>query len=49
MNEVIVNIDFCGIKNLLLLLERHGFSRDELQKIAARISVQSGADIILFR
>ena len=49
MNEPIVNIDFCGIKKLLLLLERNGFSRDELQRIAARISTQSGADIILFR
>ena len=49
MNEPIVNIDFCGIKKLLLLLERNGFSRAELQKIAARISAQNGADIILFR
>lgn len=49
MNEPIVNIDFCGIKKLLLLLEHKGFSRAELQKIAARISAQSGADIILFR
>ena len=41
------NIDFCGIKNLLSLLGPCGFSKGELQKIAARIAAQTGADIIL--
>lgn len=41
-----VNVDLCGIRNLLGFLEQHGFSRAELQKILTRIAVQTGADII---
>lgn len=41
------NVDFCGIKNLLRLLEEHGFSEAELKKIEARIAAQIGASIIL--
>lgn len=41
------NVDFCGIKNLLRLLEEHGFSEAELKKIEARIAVQIGVSIIL--
>ncbi len=41
------NIDLCGIRNLLAPLEDHGFSRQELRKVLARIAAQTGADIIL--
>ena len=41
------NIDYCGIRNLLSLLEQNGFSKAEVQKIAVRIKAQIGADIIL--
>ena len=41
------NIDLCGIRNLLSQLEQHGFSKTELKKIMARITPQTGADIIL--
>ena len=44
-----VNVDFCGIRNLLLSLLEHGFSEKDIQKIMARIAATSGADIILFR
>lgn len=47
MPETNVNIDLCGIRNLLSLLERHGFSKAELRKLMARITAQTGADIIL--
>ena len=40
------NIDYCGICNLLRLLESQGFSKVELKKIAARIAADIGADII---
>ncbi len=40
------NIDFCGIRNLLHLLEGRGFSKTELKKISARIAANIGADII---
>ncbi len=40
------NIDYCGIRNLLRLLEDQGFSKTELKKIAARIAADIGADII---
>ena len=40
------NIDYCGIRNLLRLLEDQGFSKTELKKIAARIATDIGADII---
>lgn len=42
-----VNIDFCGIMKLLQLLEQHGFTRDELDKISRRIAAQTGANILL--
>jgi len=47
MEQTNRNIDFCGINNLLLTLERHGFNKNDLRKIAARIAAQTGADIIL--
>lgn len=47
MMETNANTDFCGIRKLLSLLEPHGFTREELRKIAARIKAQTGADIIL--
>lgn len=47
MQEKNMNIDLCGIRNLLSQLERHGFSKTELKKIMARITRQTGADIIL--
>ncbi len=40
------NIDLCGIRNLLSVLEQSGFSRQELRRILARIAAQTGADII---
>lgn len=47
MREMNMNIDLCGIRNLLSQLEQHGFSKTELKKIMARITTQTGADIIL--
>lgn len=47
MNQTKINIDYCGIRNLLHVLEQHGFSKAELKKISARIAAQMGADIIL--
>ncbi len=47
MPEPNANIDFCGIKNMLRILEQHGFNKEELDRIAARIKVKLGADIIL--
>ncbi len=41
-----VNVDMCGIRNLLKLLETQGFTETELRKIEARIAVQLGATII---
>lgn len=41
------NIDYCGVMNLLHLLEEHGFSKAETKKIAARVASQIGADIII--
>ncbi len=40
------NIDLCGIRNLLQLLSGHGFTEQELKKIAARIVKTTGADIV---
>lgn len=40
------NIDYCGIRNLLRLLEGNGFTDRELRKIADRIARSMGADII---
>lgn len=47
MDQTKINIDYCGILNLLRILKQHGFSKAELKKISARIAVQMGADIIL--
>ena len=41
-----VNIDYCGIRNLLRLLVGQGFTEKEVKKIAARIAQKTGADII---
>ena len=47
MHQTTINIDYCGILNLLRTLEQHGFSKTELKKISARSAAQMGADIIL--
>ena len=47
MDQTKINIDYCGIQNLLRILEQHGFGKAELKKISARIAAQMGADIIL--
>lgn len=41
-----VNIDYCGIRNLLRLLAGQGFTEAELKKIAARVAQMTGSDII---
>ena len=46
MAEKNANIDYCGICNLLRLLEGQGFTEAELKRIAARIAVDIGATII---
>lgn len=48
MQSTNVNIDFCGIINLLNVLKVHGYSEKEIKKIEARLAAQTGADIILF-
>lgn len=48
MSQANANIDFCGIRNLLLVLLEHGFTEQEIRKIGARISANCGADIIVF-
>lgn len=48
MVQANTNIDFCGIRNLLLVLLEHGFTEHEIRKISARISANCGADIIVF-
>ena len=48
MTQTNINIDYCGIRNLLLALLDNGFTEAEIKKIAARISVNCGADIIVF-
>ncbi len=47
MDQTKINIDYCGIWNLLRALEQHGFSKAELKKLAVRIAARTGADIIL--
>ena len=49
MKKTNVNVDFCGIRNLLLSLLEHGFSEKDIQKIMDRIAAISGADILFFR
>ena len=39
------NVDFCGILNLLSALKNAGFPKAELEQVAARIAVQTGATI----
>lgn len=39
------NVDFCGILNLLAALKRAGFPKVELEQVAVRIAVQTGATI----
>ena len=45
MDQTKINIDYCGIQNLLRILEQHGFSKAELKKISARIAAQMGATL----
>lgn len=41
------NINYIGMVNLLRALEKDGgISRDEARKIAARLKVETGADVI---
>ena len=46
MTQLQININYCGICNLLRSLERE-FSREELQKIRQRIVKDLGVTIIL--
>ena len=46
MSKANVNIDYCGIRNLLRLLSGQGFTEKELKRIADRIAQSIGADII---
>ncbi len=39
------NVDFCGILNLLAALKRAGFPKTELEQVAVRIAMQTGATI----
>lgn len=39
------NVDFCGILNLLAALKRAGFPKAELEQVAVRIAMQTGATI----
>ena len=48
MTQTNINIDYCGIRNLLLALLDNGITEAENKKIAARISANCGADIIVF-
>lgn len=48
MTQANINIDYCGIRNLLLALLDNGFTEAEIKKITARISANCGADIIVF-
>ena len=46
MSKANANIDYCGIRNLLRLLSKHGFTKKKLKRIADRIAQKTGADII---
>ena len=46
MSTTHANIDYCGTRNLLRLLLDHGFTENELKRIADRIAQKTGADII---
>ena len=39
------NVDFCGILNLLSALKKAGFPKAELEQVAVRIAIQTGATI----
>ena len=39
------NIDFCGILNLPSALKKAGFPKAELEQVAVRIAMQTGATI----
>ena len=41
-----VNVDLCGVRNLIRVLAQHGFSEAELKRIEARVAVQLGATIV---
>lgn len=42
------NVDFCGILNLLSALKKAGFPKAELEQVAVRIAMQTGATILIF-
>lgn len=46
MTQIQININYCGICNLLRSLENE-FSKDELQRIRKKIAERMGSDIIL--
>lgn len=49
MSSQNVNLDYCGIVNLIRhLLQNGACTEQEAQKIASRIATISGADIVLF-
>ena len=49
MAETNVNLNYCGIINLLRELVKKGIcTKQEAKKIAARIAVKNHVDIILF-
>lgn len=49
MSTANINIDYCGIVNLLRQLVKSGqFLESEIKKIAERIAVQNGVEIVLF-
>ncbi len=49
MTERNVNVDYCGIVNLLRHLVKNSLiTEKEAKKIAARIAVENQVDIILF-
>lgn len=42
-----VNVDFCGILNLLAVLKNAGFPQELLRETAVRIKAQTGATIYI--
>ena len=49
MTERNVNVDYCGIVNLLRSLVKSGlFTEKEAKKIATRIAVKNQVDMVLF-
>ncbi len=49
MTERNVNVDYCGIVNLLRHLVKNSLiTKKEAKKIAARIAVENQVDIVLF-